>query len=217
MSHDASGQSMQDHDQNKAREILNGMAHYRIDSTRIKFKNDGKGARGGHGIVMLGTLTPEEAFQGMSKPLEEFFSDAYKELVPEELKGLLPEEELRKLVSEEIGELSRDREVAVKKLYWPHDDIEQSTKVFKHFVNELSLMAGLSHPNIIEFLGFVEDTAKGDAWIILPWKPNGNVREFLQSGEWDIPERVSLVQDTAKGLQYLHAQDPPICHGDLKS
>ncbi|KIO32560.1 hypothetical protein M407DRAFT_50041, partial [Tulasnella calospora MUT 4182] len=82
---------------------------------------------------------------------------------------------------------------------------------------ELSLMASLAHPNIIGFIGFVEETKKGDAWIILPWEVNGNVRDFLQSGEWDIPERISLVHDTANGLQYLHAHDPPICHGDLKS
>lgn len=55
-------------------------------------------------------------------------------------------------------------------------------------------MATLSHPNIIALFGFVEDMQKGDAWIILPWEPNGNVREFLQSGEWDIPERISLVR-----------------------
>ncbi|KIO20167.1 hypothetical protein M407DRAFT_60603, partial [Tulasnella calospora MUT 4182] len=85
------------------------------------------------------------------------------------------------------------------------------------FVNELSLMASLSHPNIIQFLGFVEDMDKADARIILPWEADGNVRDFLKSGEWDIPERVSLIQDTAKGLEYLHTHDPPICHGDLKS
>ncbi|KIO19769.1 hypothetical protein M407DRAFT_62505, partial [Tulasnella calospora MUT 4182] len=85
------------------------------------------------------------------------------------------------------------------------------------FVNELSLMASLSHPNIIQFLGFVEDMDKADARIILPWEANGNVRDFLKSGEWDIPERVSLIQDTANGLEYLHTHDPPICHGDLKS
>ncbi|KIO23781.1 hypothetical protein M407DRAFT_77738, partial [Tulasnella calospora MUT 4182] len=85
------------------------------------------------------------------------------------------------------------------------------------FVNELSLMTSLSHPNIIQLVGFVEDVAMGDARIILPWEGNGNVREFLQSGEWDLPERISLIQDTAKGLEYLHSQQPPICHGDLKS
>ncbi|KIO25949.1 hypothetical protein M407DRAFT_38610, partial [Tulasnella calospora MUT 4182] len=85
------------------------------------------------------------------------------------------------------------------------------------FVNELSLMAGLSHPNIVKLIGFVEDMQKGDAWIVLPWEANGNVKEFLQSGQWDIPERISLIQDVANGVLYLHSRDPPICHGDLKS
>ena len=54
-------------------------------------------------------------------------------------------------------------------------------------------MVSISHPNVIAVFGFVEDMQKGDAWIILPWEANGNVREFLQSGEWEIPERISLV------------------------
>ena len=63
-------------------------------------------------------------------------------------------------------------------------------------------MARLSHPHIITLLGFVEDMQNGDAWIILPWEANGNVREFLQSGEWDIPERIFLVCVSHKGVRY---------------
>lgn len=64
-------------------------------------------------------------------------------------------------------------------------------------MNELGLMTTFSHPNIIRIVGFVEDMQRGDAWIVLPWEENGNVREFLQSGEWDIPERISLVSASA--------------------
>lgn len=56
-------------------------------------------------------------------------------------------------------------------------------------------MATLNHPNVISLTGFVEDMEKGDAWVIMPWAPNGNVREFLAYGEWDAPERVSLVSE----------------------
>ncbi|KIO21773.1 hypothetical protein M407DRAFT_79983 [Tulasnella calospora MUT 4182] len=76
-------------------------------------------------------------------------------------------------------------------------------------------MAGLSHENIVRFLGFVEDLEKGKAWILLSWEPNGNVSEFLAAGKLEVPERMSL--DTFEGLQYLHTRQPPICHGDLKS
>ncbi|KIO17409.1 hypothetical protein M407DRAFT_85009, partial [Tulasnella calospora MUT 4182] len=85
------------------------------------------------------------------------------------------------------------------------------------FANELRLLDKSSHPNVVKILGFVEDIKNGIAWLILPWESNGNLREFLRSGEWDIPERISLTQDVASGLDYLHSLDPPICHGDLKS
>ncbi|KIO21968.1 hypothetical protein M407DRAFT_217361, partial [Tulasnella calospora MUT 4182] len=85
------------------------------------------------------------------------------------------------------------------------------------FVREVDVTARLSHDNIVELIGFVEELQEGKAWIILAWEPNGNVSEFLEKGEWEIPERMSLIQDTFAGLQYLHTCQPPICHGDLKS
>ncbi|KAG8953905.1 hypothetical protein FRC00_006086, partial [Tulasnella sp. 408] len=94
------------------------------------------------------------------------------------------------LTATEGANTENEQKVAVKKLYW-HDVSDQDRR-FNAFVNELSLMAALSHPNIVILLGFVEDTTSGDAWMIIPWEGNENVREFLQSGEWDIPERVSL-------------------------
>ncbi|KIO22112.1 hypothetical protein M407DRAFT_28327 [Tulasnella calospora MUT 4182] len=90
-------------------------------------------------------------------------------------------------------------------------------KFLEAFVNEFHIVDGLSHPNIIEVLGFVEDLQNKVAWIVSPWKANGNVREFLRSGDWEIPERISLIKDVSAGLDYLHGRQPPICHGDLKS
>lgn len=57
------------------------------------------------------------------------------------------------------------------------------------------MMAGLKHENIINLIGFVEDLENGKGWIVMSWEPNGNVREFLASAEWEIPERISLVRD----------------------
>lgn len=99
------------------------------------------------------------------------------------------------------------------------------------------MMAGFSHANIVQMIGFIEDLENGIAWIVLSWEPNGNISEFLASRNCEIPERVSLVrnhcdtmeihrelttcsfqiQDTFEGLRYLHDRQPPVCHGDLKS
>lgn len=45
----------------------------------------------------------------------------------------------------------------------------------------------------MKIIGFVEDTERRIAWLVFPWEENGNLREFLRSGKWEFPERVSLV------------------------
>ncbi|KAG9021354.1 hypothetical protein FS837_007327 [Tulasnella sp. UAMH 9824] len=120
----------------------------------------------------------------------------------------------------------RGKRVAVKKIrYSDITDEEKFSKVgpstveirSAEFVHEVELLAGLSHENIVQLVGFVEDLKHQKAWIVLSWEPNGNVREFLASGKWEIPERISLIKDMFTGLLYLHTRQPPICHGDLKS
>ncbi|KIO19039.1 hypothetical protein M407DRAFT_31323, partial [Tulasnella calospora MUT 4182] len=105
--------------------------------------------------------------------------------------------------------------VAIKRLKY-HKGLDEH-RFSNEFVHEVELMAELSHDNIVRLIGFVEDLKNGKAWIILSWEPNGNVSEFLATGKWEIPERISLIQDTFDGLKYLHTRQVPICHGDLKS
>ncbi|KIO21329.1 hypothetical protein M407DRAFT_29047 [Tulasnella calospora MUT 4182] len=105
--------------------------------------------------------------------------------------------------------------VAVKKLdYIEGMDVR---KFSNEFVHEVEILAGLSHENVVRLIGFIEQLEQGEAWIVLSWHPNGNVRDFLPTGDCEIPERISLIKDTFEGLTYLHSRKPPICHGDLKS
>ncbi|KIO28056.1 hypothetical protein M407DRAFT_72279, partial [Tulasnella calospora MUT 4182] len=84
----------------------------------------------------------------------------------------------------------------------------------KPFAHELSLLSEFCHENIVALSGFVEDMANGIAWLVIPWEANGNVREFIASRKWEVPERI---YDITRGIQYLHCLKSPICHGDLKS
>ncbi|KIO20739.1 hypothetical protein M407DRAFT_50882, partial [Tulasnella calospora MUT 4182] len=77
--------------------------------------------------------------------------------------------------------------------------------------------SNLSHKNVVKILGFVEDVDSGVVWMVFRWENNGNLREFVRSESWELPERISLINDVAGGLSYLHGRNPPICHGDLKS
>ncbi|KAG9042814.1 hypothetical protein FS837_010363 [Tulasnella sp. UAMH 9824] len=233
--------------QDKAREILNQISRYRMDPTSIKMMDTIPRAKGGQGAVLIGTLSLStnlvemlpmmrevQTMLGLAPGIDEKFSidrgridnRISNQLAKYAALGIPPElinkgfQEVRmgtrmlERWKKESSEPPSELKVAVKVLAWKRDD---PTKFFKSFAHEVSLMAKLSHPNIVDLLGFVEDMKKGDARIILAWEENGNVREFLLSGQWDIPERISLIKDTVSGLEYLHTQQPPICHGDLKS
>ncbi|KIO23556.1 hypothetical protein M407DRAFT_27007 [Tulasnella calospora MUT 4182] len=54
-----------------------------------------------------------------------------------------------------------------------------------------------------------------EAWLISPWEPHGNIGEFIGRHKLEVPEKLSLIHDTA--LAFLHQMNPPICHGDLNS
>ncbi|KIO26220.1 hypothetical protein M407DRAFT_74792, partial [Tulasnella calospora MUT 4182] len=111
------------------------------------------------------------------------------------------------------------------------------TVVSKRFEKEIEILRKLKHPNIISLMAVVKKTERERAWLIFPWASHGNVKQFLKTGNWEIPERVALVscgfffrigallsvhscriiEDVSRGLSFLHTQNPPICHGDLKS
>ncbi|KIO33119.1 hypothetical protein M407DRAFT_17984 [Tulasnella calospora MUT 4182] len=105
--------------------------------------------------------------------------------------------------------------VAVKKLKIPAD--ENLERLLGLTLREAGFLVELSHPHIVDLEGFVEDVSKGVIWLVFPWEANGNLRDFIASRDWEIPERISLIYDVAGGVEYLHSQNPPICHGDLKS
>ncbi|KAG9022451.1 hypothetical protein FS837_006354, partial [Tulasnella sp. UAMH 9824] len=111
---------------------------------------------------------------------------------------------------------ARGKRVAVKKIRY--SDATDEEKFSKEFVHEVELLAGLSHENIVELVGFVEDLEHQKAWIVLSWEPNGNVREFLASGKWEIPERISLVSSVLSwGMAIFYVKPTRLVHFRLKT
>ncbi|KIO18140.1 hypothetical protein M407DRAFT_84250, partial [Tulasnella calospora MUT 4182] len=86
------------------------------------------------------------------------------------------------------------------------------------FTKEVLVWSRLKgHPGVAKFLGFCADFGRREAWLISPWEPYGNVSEFIQGRELEVPEKLSLAYDTIDALAFLHQLDPPVCHGDIKS
>lgn len=50
-----------------------------------------------------------------------------------------------------------------------------------------------THPGLAKFTGFCADFGHTEAWLISPWEPYGNVSEFIDGRELEVPEKLSLV------------------------
>ncbi|KAF7354934.1 Protein kinase domain-containing protein [Mycena sanguinolenta] len=99
--------------------------------------------------------------------------------------------------------------VAVKSMrQFKDDDVKVS---MKKLGREALIWRQLSHPNLLPFFGLY--MLDNRLCLISPWMDNGDLKDFLKNAPADI-DRISLMVDVARGLEYLHSQD--VVHGDLK-
>eukprot|EP00727_Mastigamoeba_balamuthi_P013701 m51a1_g8954 putative serine threonine kinase (1680) ;mRNA; r:1026291-1032121 len=109
--------------------------------------------------------------------------------------------------------LWRDTEVAAKVFSigaLQAQDIEQVAK-------EVDVMRALRHPNILLFMCHARSA---DSFIIVTeYMPTGSLMDLLANEGFCVPLRLKLaiMSDIARGMAYLHQNDPPILHRDLKS
>ena len=87
--------------------------------------------------------------------------------------------------------------------------------LIKKLVDECRLMSSLKHPNIVQFFGlcFLDNSTYP---MIVMEKLNSNLDTILTSyTAMPIALKIIIMQDIAKGLNYLHTQSPPVIHRDL--
>lgn len=101
--------------------------------------------------------------------------------------------------------------VAVKLLL----NVDESAK--ERFLEEVSLMASLRHPNLLLFMGYVTHPRLA---IVSEYMHRGSLYKVLRKGG-DVPLAPQLQKivalNVAKGMGYLHSRKPPLLHMDLKS
>ena len=85
-------------------------------------------------------------------------------------------------------------------------------KTKKSFVlRELVIMSKLHHPNIVQFLGFIDDPFI----IILEYVSNGTIRSNTHN--FNKKQKLSIIKDILCGLAYLHNRRPQsLIHRDIK-
>ncbi|KAG9023742.1 hypothetical protein FS837_005644, partial [Tulasnella sp. UAMH 9824] len=206
---------------------LERLQEWRIDPAFLKFPKRGPHFEGGYAIVSRALLDSsyDETSEDGGEPSDGELESRDRLVKLESDKGDQESGGSNQEASqnkndgaeeeEESGLSGRWQAVAVKKMKTKtQDDV---TRILGLTLREAEFLVQLSHENIIELEGFVEDVSNNMIWLVFPWEANGNLKDFIASADWEIPERVWLIDDVARGVEYLHGRKPPICHGDLKS
>ena len=107
--------------------------------------------------------------------------------------------------------LSR-RRVALKVL---RPELGRSEEARRRFLDEMTILAHLDHPNIVRSLASTE--VDGELVMALEFLEGPTLRQVLADrGRLSWTEAAALVVQIAAGLGAAHRQSPPIVHRDLK-
>ena len=78
--------------------------------------------------------------------------------------------------------------------------------------HEFALMANVNHQNLLKPLSFA--ICDNRPYLVLRYCPKGNISKL--TGKLTEQEAWRLIHDIGSALAYLHRQDPPIIHQDIK-
>mmetsp|Transcript_13243 Transcript_13243/g.37629 ORF Transcript_13243/g.37629 Transcript_13243/m.37629 type:complete len:845 (+) Transcript_13243:43-2577(+) len=110
-----------------------------------------------------------------------------------------------------LGEWNGEK-VAIKKLF--RDEVDDSE--LETFKKEIEIMSKFSHPKIVQFLG--ASLQPPNICILTEYMERGNLSNVLKADPnlaWK--RKLLMSKDAAEGMVYLHDQNPPVVHRDLKS
>ncbi|HNW90511.1 MAG TPA: SUMF1/EgtB/PvdO family nonheme iron enzyme [Bacteroidales bacterium] len=96
------------------------------------------------------------------------------------------------------------------KIYAPGSGLDSDG--LKIFASEYSLVFNLNHPNLRKPMHY--DKWEGMPYIIMQYLKNGNCLKLC--GNMNENELALFMQQAASAVAYLHEQEPPIIHRDIK-
>lgn len=101
-----------------------------------------------------------------------------------------------------------DIEVAIK-IY-----VAMNSEGIQEFKKEFQLSFNLNHPNLLH-ANYLEVNKKDQRpYLVMTYCPQGSVTKKV--GKMSESEMWHFIRDVAAGLAYLHSQNPPIIHQDIK-
>ena len=115
-----------------------------------------------------------------------------------------------------VIELTSARETVAGKVF-KMSSTAQVLPVALRVCGELSTMMRLNHPNIVQCKG-VSLLVKFHLPVLLMERLTSSLHDYLlhpDNSSLSVKRKVSILHDTASGLDYLHSQTPAIIHRDL--
>eukprot|EP00026_Physarum_polycephalum_P014278 Phypoly_transcript_14773.p1 GENE.Phypoly_transcript_14773~~Phypoly_transcript_14773.p1 ORF type:complete len:312 (+),score=50.25 Phypoly_transcript_14773:2-937(+) len=92
---------------------------------------------------------------------------------------------------------------------------EAPPEVQASFLNEITLLESLSHDNIVRYLGHYV-TPSQQIRLFMEYYPMSLADLIKKRKTMPASEAKTIARDVAKGLEYLHSQNPPVIHRDIK-
>ena len=106
--------------------------------------------------------------------------------------------------------LDRQTEVEVAvKIY-----IAMDQRGMEEFKKEFQVSFELNHTNLLHANYLEISKADNRPYLVMPFCPQGSVTKY--QGEMTEEQVWVFLRDVARGLEYLHKQEPPIVHQDIK-
>ena len=89
--------------------------------------------------------------------------------------------------------------------------------VKERFLEECSICARLSHPNIVHFYGLFYPPSSTLPLLIMELMDSSLTKCIENYPEMPLYMKLSFLHDVSLGMRYLHSFEPPIVHRDLSS
>ena len=102
---------------------------------------------------------------------------------------------------------------ALKKCQPDSPDPHERQLQYQQFVNEAKALASLNHPNIVRIYDCWNALTTGAVYILEEFVPGKPLSDFIPSPE---PFVLWVGVTMCEILDYLHSQNPPIIHRDIK-
>ncbi|XP_065905743.1 uncharacterized protein [Dysidea avara] len=95
---------------------------------------------------------------------------------------------------------------------------EQRNHIINAFRRECSHCSTLNHPNVVEFFGISNPTWLSKIPVMVMELMDESLTKFIERkplGQISFFTKISILLDIARGLNYLHSQQPAVVHRDL--